>query len=375
MGLRSHRSRVDKHPAPAAPARRARRTAGDHRAHQRTGRGPAARSRPPRRTGASDIVLRRSSSLERLRREIRPRRQLQAGRLPAHRRASAAPTGADRTRAARTAGVGRLRDDQVRPDATVNQLTATLDAHWPGPRNLFRSLASAIALAFLTDYPTPQAAAHLGEARMAAFCRRHSYRGGKSQQSCSPGCAPPHRSDRIARRHSRRHHRRPGRPAAALQSTIATTEKSSPNESPRTRAPGCSNSCPASASSTSLSCSPRSAHPRSRRLRRTGRHRMRRCAGHQGSGKSSGVYFRWAANTRARKAITRSPTTPECNRPGPASSTPTPGTRQTQPARHPHRRPRLDPRHLGLLAQRHPYDPTLDRRRSSSQPREVDSGD
>jgi len=58
----------------------------------------------------------------------------------------------------------RLRDDQVRArTAATNQLAATLDAHWPGPRDLFRSLASPIALAFLTDYPTPQAAAHLGE--------------------------------------------------------------------------------------------------------------------------------------------------------------------------------------------------------------------
>jgi hypothetical protein len=34
-----------------------------------------------------------------------------------------------------------------------------------------------------------------------------------------------------------------------------------------------------------------------------------------------------------------------------------PRARQTQPPRHPHRRPRLNPRHLGLLAHRHPYDP------------------
>src|SRR5215472_7771786 len=75
----------------------------------------------------------------------------------------------------------RLRDDQVRArTAAINQLTATLDAHWPGPRDLFRSLASPIALAFLTDYPAPQAASRLGQARMVAFCRRHSYRGGKS---------------------------------------------------------------------------------------------------------------------------------------------------------------------------------------------------
>jgi len=75
----------------------------------------------------------------------------------------------------------RLREDHVRTrTATINQLTALLDAHWPGPRNLFCSLASDIALAFLTAYPAPQAAARLGQARMAAFLRRHSYRGGKT---------------------------------------------------------------------------------------------------------------------------------------------------------------------------------------------------
>jgi transposase len=75
----------------------------------------------------------------------------------------------------------RLRDDQVRArTAATNQLTAILDTYWPGPKQLFMSLASQIALAFLTDYPTPMSAAHLGEARMAAFCRRHAYRGGKS---------------------------------------------------------------------------------------------------------------------------------------------------------------------------------------------------
>jgi hypothetical protein len=31
--------------------------------------------------------------------------------------------------------------------------------------------------------------------------------------------------------------------------------------------------------------------------------------------------------------------------------------RQAQSPRHPHRRPRLDPRHLGLLAHRHPLRP------------------
>jgi transposase len=75
----------------------------------------------------------------------------------------------------------RLREDHVRArTAASNQLGALLEAHWPGPKAVFFRLASPIALAFLTDYPTPQAADRLGQARMASFCRRHSYRGGKT---------------------------------------------------------------------------------------------------------------------------------------------------------------------------------------------------
>jgi transposase len=64
--------------------------------------------------------------------------------------------------------------------AASNQLWAILAEHWPGAAVLFQKLTSQIALAFLTDYPTPQAAALLGEGRMRQFCHRHSYRGGKS---------------------------------------------------------------------------------------------------------------------------------------------------------------------------------------------------
>jgi len=64
--------------------------------------------------------------------------------------------------------------------AASNQLWAILAEHWPGAAMVFQKLTSQIALAFLTDYPTPQAAALVGEGRMAQFCRRHSYRGGKS---------------------------------------------------------------------------------------------------------------------------------------------------------------------------------------------------
>jgi transposase len=61
-----------------------------------------------------------------------------------------------------------------------NQLWAVLAEHWPGAGVLFQKLISPIALAFLSDYPTPQSAALVGEGRMSQFCKRHAYRGGKS---------------------------------------------------------------------------------------------------------------------------------------------------------------------------------------------------
>lgn len=72
----------------------------------------------------------------------------------------------------------RARDDLVTAKvAATNQLRALLERHWPGATCVFARLDSNIALAFLHDYPTPASAARLGEARMAAFCRRHHYSG------------------------------------------------------------------------------------------------------------------------------------------------------------------------------------------------------
>ena len=73
----------------------------------------------------------------------------------------------------------RLRDHVAAKTAASNQLGALLDAHWPGAKHVFCRLASKIALAFLTEFPTPQAAAQLTQPRLAAFCRRHAYRGGR----------------------------------------------------------------------------------------------------------------------------------------------------------------------------------------------------
>jgi transposase len=75
----------------------------------------------------------------------------------------------------------RSRDDQVEARvATTNQLSALLDAHWPGAGAVFERLDSAIALAFLETFPTPESAVRLNEKRMARFLVSHAYSGGRS---------------------------------------------------------------------------------------------------------------------------------------------------------------------------------------------------
>ena len=96
-------------------------------------------------------------------------------RLRAHRLRVATPY-ASETKALRT--VVRTRDDLVQMRvAATNQLSALLDAHWPGAKAVFADVESPIALEFLTRYPTPASAARLGEKRMAVFCTKHGYSG------------------------------------------------------------------------------------------------------------------------------------------------------------------------------------------------------
>ena len=72
----------------------------------------------------------------------------------------------------------RMRDDHVEAKVVAtNQLNALLGRHWPGATSIFGRMDSEIALAFLDDYPTPASTARLGEARLRMFCRRHSYCG------------------------------------------------------------------------------------------------------------------------------------------------------------------------------------------------------
>jgi transposase len=96
-------------------------------------------------------------------------------RLRAHKLKAAAPY-SDQTKALRA--IVRARGDLVEMRvAATNQLSALLDAHWLGARVIFADVESPVSLEFLTRYPTPAAAAHLGEKRMTAFCVKHGYCG------------------------------------------------------------------------------------------------------------------------------------------------------------------------------------------------------
>ncbi len=82
----------------------------------------------------------------------------------------------DDTRALRA--LVRGRDDLVAHRlALANQLRALLERFWPGAAAIFADVASPIALAFLTRYPTPHSAARLGEKRLAQFLGQHAYCG------------------------------------------------------------------------------------------------------------------------------------------------------------------------------------------------------
>jgi transposase len=60
---------------------------------------------------------------------------------------------------------------------TKAQLRAILEAYHPAPARLFSSIDRQITLAFIADYPTPQAAGVVGPQRMARFLARNRYTG------------------------------------------------------------------------------------------------------------------------------------------------------------------------------------------------------
>ncbi|HEV7370170.1 IS110 family transposase [Arenibaculum sp.] len=75
----------------------------------------------------------------------------------------------------------RGRDDLVAERVCLaNRLRSLLDSFWPGAAAVFADIDSPIALAFVQRYPTPEAAARLGEKRMKVFLASQSYCGRRS---------------------------------------------------------------------------------------------------------------------------------------------------------------------------------------------------
>jgi transposase len=87
----------------------------------------------------------------------------------------------DETRALRT--LVRGRDDLVAHRvALANQLRAVLESFWAGAAAVFADIDSPIALAFLTQYPTPSHAVRLGTKRLARFLARNAYSGRRTPE-------------------------------------------------------------------------------------------------------------------------------------------------------------------------------------------------
>jgi transposase len=98
-------------------------------------------------------------------------------RTDSHRFRVLEPDG-DQTKALRA--LTRAREGLVRTRVGLaNQLRDQLGCFWPGAANVFSSVDSQIALAFLRRYPSPADARGLGEQRLQAFLERNGYPGRK----------------------------------------------------------------------------------------------------------------------------------------------------------------------------------------------------
>ena len=156
------------------------------------------------------------------------RRQLQAGRLSAHRRAPAAPAASRSTPGCSNCrALTRLREDHVRVrTAAINQLARRAGRrHWPGPRRpvLLAGLARS-RWQFLTDYPTPRdGCATSGRPGWRLSCAATATGAASQRQNYCAGYArhpsPPRAS---ARGHPQPHHPCPGAAAQPPRHTDQT---------------------------------------------------------------------------------------------------------------------------------------------------------
>jgi transposase len=202
--------------------------------------------------------------------------------------------------------LSRMRDDHVEARvAATNQLAALLGRHWPGAVVVFARLDSAIALAFLEDYPTPASAERLGEARMAMFCRRHSYSGRRSPAELVARLrSAPQATEELAAATLARLVATQGGVLRTLMGSIAQLDRAL--ETALTRHP----------KATLLASLPRVGLVNLAQLLAEVGPILDRAADVEHasseigatpvtreSGRSRTVHFRWAANTRARRAL------------------------------------------------------------------------
>jgi transposase len=200
----------------------------------------------------------------------------------------------------------RLREDHLRArTAASNQLGALLEAHWPGPKAVFYRLASPIALAFLAEYPTPgrrpaRPGPH-GQLLPPPQLPRRQAPGG----TAGPAALGPDRPGRHPAGHPGYPGPRPG-PAAAHPAwdhhRTRGGDRQACRRPPRAKLlaslPG--------VGTINLAQLLAEVGPILDRVS-SAEHAAAECGAApvtKASGKTSGVYFRWAANRRARKALT-----------------------------------------------------------------------
>jgi transposase len=267
----------------------------------------------------------------------------------------------DHTKALRA--LTRAREDLVHARVALsNQLRAELERFWPGPIGLFQKLDSAISLAFLERYPSPADARGLGEQRLAGFLARQRYSGHKQPGELLAKLrrAPEGRVGEVelaARR------------ALVLALVAAIGPLVTQVKQLDRQIATALREHPDGEIFLSLFRDPRSVVTAAELLAEIGDCRARyptrdTLAADAGqaavaieSGKRKTATFRWGCNKRLRGRSAPSRTAPVTGIPGRPTASPRPRTRSRPPTRAAHRRARLDPNRVALLATPHPLRP------------------
>jgi hypothetical protein len=289
-------------------------------------------------------------------------------RTDGHRLAALTPD-SDQTRVLQA--LSRTRKDLVKARvALCNQLSAQLERCFPGAVGLVARLDSKVAIAFLRRYPT-SAAAGLDAATLAAFLRRIGYCGrrpvadllGRLTAAPPPGSAP---SSKPAGRSVWPACWTPSRSWLAGKLNSRPRSSSGWNSTPTARS---SSICPRPATASGpLGCWPRSVTPAPASPTRKP---WPPSVASPPSPEPRARPARWAS-VGLRQAAARRPDRLRRRLPPPqplgrAGLHPRNRPRQTTPPRRAHPRPRLDPRHLALLARPHRLQPPPPRRRHTTQ--------